>query len=147
MCNILFNYITAAITATTLKIKKKIYYVEFLFFLQKDLTNRNDCAIISSTYRNGSQFWKENGIMTKTFATTYTTGMCMCMRTFRHAFFRCVLNSWAFDNMLLTGNLERVSGLFFGGIYMLKNFTALLRANFRFGRMCRCWQNELKLIK
>ena len=49
--------------------------------------------------------------------------------------------------MLLTGNLERVSGLFFGGIFMLKQFTVLLRANYRFGRMCRCWHNRKKLIK
>ena len=64
---------------------------------------------------------------------------CVCA-LFVMPFFRCVLirKQHDFLKLLLTGNLERVSGLFFGGICMLKKFTVLLRANFRFGRMCRC---------
>ena len=72
---------------------------------------------------------------------------CVCaliVMPFFDAFSIHELNAF---KMLLTGNLERVSGLFLGGIFMLKQFTVLLRANYRFGRMCRCWHNRKKLIK
>ena len=64
-------------------------------------------------------------------------------------FFRCVLNSQAewFFNCFWPGTSKGFPVYFFGGIFMLKRFTVLLRANYRFGRMCRCWHNGEKLVK